>query len=564
MPFNLLVVALAGLLLVAASAILAWRERRKRLARIRLVWGESRDRVHKMHAIADYYRSRIDPARTGDFLDDRTWDDLNLDAVFQRLDRTESTLGQQVLYHRLRSVPVAANLDAFEALVTRMGEDLEGRERAQMALARLQNPAGYDLWWLAQPEALESRRWHVIYPVVGAIMVAVLLAAFIWPGALLVLIVGSVVNLTIRAMTAPRVGSVIGPFRQISALIAVAETLSFLTGDDIDPIVGSLRREVPALRRLKAIVRRVSPDPLTIGELAFALMEYLNLIFLLDVNAVYFGAGELRRCGPSLLRVIAAVGDVDAAISIASFRAGTPGWTRPRFVPPGVRASLRDIRHPLIQDAVPNSIELGPPHGVLVTGSNMSGKTTFVRTVGVNAVLAQTINTCLAAAYDAPVLHVRSCIGRSDDLISGKSYYIVEVEAVLAMVQASTGTAPYLFLFDELFRGTNAIERIAAAEAVLTELILDGSRFKPHLVLAATHDGELVDLLSEIYTPHHFGDQLGPGGLIFDHRLRQGATTTRNAIALLRLHGAPPAMVTRALQRAAVLDRQRGNAPATR
>jgi DNA mismatch repair ATPase MutS len=218
----------------------------------------------------------------------------------------------------------------------------------------------------------------------------------------------------------------------------------------------------------------------------------------------------------------------------------------------------------LIQDAVPNSIELGPPHGVLVTGSNMSGKTTFVRTVGVNAVLAQTINTCLAAAYDAPVLHVRSCIGRSDDLISGKSYYIVEVEAVLAMMQASTGTAPHLFLFDELFRGTNAIERIAGAEAVLTELILDGSRFKSHLVLAATHDGELVDLLSEIYMPYHFGDELGPDGLIFDHRLRQGATTTRNAIALLRLHGAPPALVTRALQRAAVLDRQRGNAPAGR
>jgi DNA mismatch repair ATPase MutS len=135
--------------------------------------------------------------------------------------------------------------------------------------------------------------------------------------------------------------------------------------------------------------------------------------------------------------------------------------------------------------------------------------------------------------------------------------------AVLAMVEASAAVAPCLFLFDELFRGTNAVERIAA-EAVLTELILDGSRFKPHLVLAATHDGELVDLLSEIYTPYHFGDELGPDGLIFDHRLRQGATTTRNAIALLRLHGAPPAMVTRALQRAAVLDRQRGHAPAVR
>jgi hypothetical protein len=516
-----------------------------------------------MDAIADYYRSRIDAARPGDFLDDRTWDDLNLDAVFQALDRAESTLGQQVFYYRLRSAPVAANLDAFEALVERMG-DCETRERAQLSLARLQNPAGYDLWWLARPDALERRSWHVIYPLVSAIMVATLLAAFIWPGALLLLIGGSVVNLTIRFTTARRVGLVIGPFRQISALITVAETLSFLTGDDIDPLVGSLRSDAPTLGRLKAIVRRVSPDPMTVGELAFALMEYLNVIFLLDVNAVYFGAAELRRCGPSLLRVIEAVGEVDAAVSVASFRAGTGGWTRPRFVPPGARAFLQDIRHPLIPDAVPNSIELGPPHGVLVTGSNMSGKTTFVRTVGVSAVLAQTINTCLASVYEAPVLCVRSCIGRSDDLISGKSYYLVEVETVLAMVHASTGTTPHLFLFDELFRGTNTVERISGAEAVLTELVLGHGRFKPHLVLAATHDGELVELLSEIYVPYHFGDELGAGGLIFDHRLRPGATTTRNAIALLRLHGAPSAMVTRALQRAAVLDRLRGTAPAGR
>jgi hypothetical protein len=554
-------ILLAAVTLLAVSAVVSSRNRRTRLARIGLDWGEPRDRVRKIDAIADYYRSRTDSARAADFLDDRTWDDLNLDAVFQRLDRAESTLGQQVLYYRLRSAPVAANLHAFEALVTRMSTDVEARERARIALTRLQNPAGYDLWWLAQPDTLERRPWHVIYPLVTAVMVAALLAAFFVPGALLILIVGSVVNLTIRTMTARRIGPVLGPFRQISALIAVAEGLRFLAGADTDRVVGALRGDVAALGRLKAIVRRISFDPLSAGELAFDLMEYLNLIFLLDVNAVYFGAGELRRCGPTLLRVIQAVGDVDAAISIASFRAGTVGWTRPRFVQAGDRASLRDIRHPLVHHAVPNSIELGPPHGVLVTGSNMSGKTTFVRTVGVNAVLAQTINTCLATAYEAPVLRVRSCIGRSDDLVSGKSDYIVEVEAVLAMVQASAGTDPHLFLFDELFRGTNTVERIAGAEAVLTELIFNGGTSKPHLVLAATHDRELVDLLSEVYAPYHFGDELGPDGLIFDHRLRPGVTTTRNAIALLRLYGAPAAMVTRALQRAAILDSQRGKAP---
>jgi DNA mismatch repair ATPase MutS len=197
---------------------------------------------------------------------------------------------------------------------------------------------------------------------------------------------------------------------------------------------------------------------------------------------------------------------------------------------------------------------LAPPHGLLVTGSNMSGKSTLLRTVGVNVILAQAINTCLARAYEAPFYQVRSCIGRADDLIAGKSYYLVEVESVLALVTASEQREPHLFLFDELFRGTNAVERVAAAEAVLDALIATG---KPHVVLAATHDGELVDLLRGTYAVCHFGDAVGPDGLIFDYQLAAGPATSRNAITLLELNGAPESLVRRALERAAALDRQR-------
>jgi DNA mismatch repair ATPase MutS len=274
-------------------------------------------------------------------------------------------------------------------------------------------------------------------------------------------------------------------------------------------------------------------------------------LFLVDLTVLYFAGHEIRARGTALLRVIAAVGDVDAAISIASFRAGTPHWTWPRFHPPGSPTVLTDLRHPLLETAVPNSITLGPPYGILVTGSNMSGKTTFVRTLGVTTVLAQTINTCLATAYDGPVFHVRSCIGRADDLLHGKSYYLVEVEAVLALVRASRSAEPHLFLFDELFRGTNAVERIAAAEAVLCDLTAN----QPHIVVAATHDGELVDLLRHSYAPYHFTDSLGSRGLVFEYRLQPGPATTRNAIALLKLHGAPESLVSRALARAAELDR---------
>src|SRR6185503_2714508 len=129
--------------------------------------------------------------------------------------------------------------------------------------------------------------------------------------------------------------------------------------------------------------------------------------------------------------------------------------------------------------------------------------------------------------------------------------YIAEVESLIALVGRSAGSAPHLFLLDELFRGTNAVERIAAGQAVLRELIAGPDRPKPHVALAATHDAELVDLLSDIYTACHFGDAVGADGLAFDHRLQPGRATTRNAIALLRLHGAPEALITRALTCAA-------------
>jgi hypothetical protein len=519
-----------------------------------------------MDAIRASHQSRLSATESSASLDDRTWDDLNLDEVFAALDRTESTLGQHALYHRLRTAPIADHLDAFEALVTRMSADVQIRERAQMALARLQDAHGYDLWWLLHPDAVNTPFWHVIFPVVTAsALVALLMGVFFFH--LLPIVIAVIgVNVVVRSATDHRTSAAAGAFRQLAPLIATAQALAFLSEDDIDPIVGPIRTEVPRLTRLKTIARWVSGDPfmlpldatglsLAASQFTSAVYEYLQIGLLLDGNAIFFGGRQLRALASGLLQTIAAMGDIDAAIGVASFRAGTDSWIRPRFCQPGGPVRLTDIRHPLVVNAVPNSLQLGPLHGVLVTGSNMSGKSTWLRAVGVSAVLAQTIDTCLASDYEAPIFGVRSCIGRADDLLAGKSYYLVEVEALLGLVRASADGTPHLFLLDELFRGTNAVERIAAGEAVLRELIVDGSDF--NIVLAATHDGELVDLLRDRYSAYHFGDAIGPNGLTFDYHLLPGPATTRNAITLLQLQGAPESLVNRALARAAALDHER-------
>jgi hypothetical protein len=566
MPAYLLI---GTVLAVVAAGVLARKlSRRQLLAKIRAGWGKPASRPQNLSALAKAHGSRIAACAESSFLDDRTWKDLDMDDVLAAVDRTESTLGRQALYHRLRSAPVAEHLDAFEALVTCMSTDAPARERAQLALARLQDPDGYDLWRLARAGTVEHHAWYAVFPLLTAATIAVAAASLHWHALLPWLIALLVIDVGVRLVTAQTVNALGSAFWHIAPVVATGEKLAHLRGEDIAPIVGSLPADAARLRRLKAIARWLSGDPfmLSYGSgllgmvvTAFAQFayEYLNLILLLDLNGMHFGARDLRVQIQPLLRLAAAVGDIDAAISVASWREERTDWTRPRFGPPGSTAVLSGVRHPLVREAVPNSIAIEAGRGILITGSNMSGKSTFLRTVGVSAVLAQTIHTCLATAYEAPVFHVQSCIGRADDLIAGKSYYMVEVEAVLARVQASTRATPHLFLFDELFRGTNAVERIAAAEAVLRELTGDPGKPKPHAVLAATHDAELVDLLADVCCTYHFADTIGPEGLVFEYRLEPGPATTRNAIALLELQGAPASVVRRALTRAEALDQLR-------
>jgi hypothetical protein len=562
MLLNVVWFGLAGIItLMIASGVMRKRRHAALVASLREDWGRWRERDRDLPAIAGYHRALVTNGMAEGALDDRTWDDLNMDAVFTFLDRTQSVIGQQLLYHRLRASPMVQSLDVFEALVTRMSAEAATREHAQAALAKLRDTGGYDLWFIAQPGAVTAEPWFVIFPMMAAAMVLAVAAIPFAPPAALMLAVGAVAGIVLRSTIAKHVRMAVGAFRQIGPLLAAAEALKSVADPASAPLVTSLQEDVAKLAPLKRIASWVGRDAAaaTAGNLAALLIEYLNLLFFLDANALFFGARELRRRGPELLRVLAAVGDIDAAVSVASYRSSTSGWTRPSFQQAGSHAVMTGLRHPLVPDAIPNSITLGPPNGVIITGSNMSGKTTFLRTVGVNAMLAQTINTCTADTYEAPAFVVRSCIGRADDPASGKSYYLVEVEAVLGLVRAASSVAPHLFLFDELFRGTNAVERIAAGEAVLVSLVsprADGSA-SPHIVLAATHDQELVDLLDGLYAPFHFTDTIDDAGLSFDYQLQPGASTTRNAIALLRLRGAPAELVARALERATELDHAR-------
>ncbi len=164
----------------------------------------------------------------------------------------------------------------------------------------------------------------------------------------------------------------------------------------------------------------------------------------------------------------------------------------------------------------------------------MSGKSTFLRTLGVNAVLAQTLLTCAAVHYEGSFLLVRSSMCVADNLAAGKSLYLAEAERMLVLIRAAEGEHSVLCLVDELLAGTNSSDRAAASAAILGYLASHRS-----LVVASTHDADLAESLSASLAPLHFES----GSAADSHRVRPGVTRERNAVAILRSLGFPPQVV---------------------
>jgi DNA mismatch repair ATPase MutS len=179
----------------------------------------------------------------------------------------------------------------------------------------------------------------------------------------------------------------------------------------------------------------------------------------------------------------------------------------------------------------------------------MSGKTTFIRTIGINSISALTINTCFADRFNLPRLKIFSAIRISDDLMNNKSYYFEEVLTIKNMLDESLKDNSNLFLLDEIFKGTNTIERISAGTAVLTALNRGNN-----LVFVSTHDIELTDMLNKEFDLYHFSELVDNKTVDFDFKLKEGKLKNRNAIKILKINGYPDSIISEAIEISRHLD----------
>jgi MutS domain V len=532
---------LAGL---AAILYLVWIRKRKAklLSELRSNWGFPRPSSPETNFKRIGLYDRLKPDQSSRGLDDKTWSDLDLDLVFEYIDRTTSRVGQQFLFHLLRRPRFKEEpLLKFERLINRFN-DAGLRERLQVELLRLSHKDALFLPYLFFEELPQFRRYRFLFLTLSISAFASLVGAFFSTSFRFIAVLFAMINIGVSLYCRSRLETFIQPLRLLNVLINTCRRIGLRFADsEISDHLKKLQTEVQKLSGLQRKTALLGMNR-EYDEVSSLIYEYLSMFFLLEVNCFAFAVEDLRSNRKSVTAIYEELGYLDAAISIASVRSYDTRFTKPVLLEPMKACRFKQIFHPLLESPVPNDLTLNQ-RSILLTGSNMSGKSTFIRTVGVNAILAQTIHTCFAQEYQAPFLEVKASMGSNDSLMESKSHYLSEVESIRLLVVSAKAGRQCLFLIDELFRGTNTIERVASAKAIL-EYLNSGD----NIVMAATHDIELSELLDHQYKSHHFREIIQNQQMVFDYKIQEGTSSTRNAIAILEMFGYPKPVVARALE----------------
>lgn len=486
--------------------------------------------------------------KQGFYIDDITWNDLNMDEVFKKMNHTQSSAGEEMLYHMLRSPSYdVKEMERREELTEYFSTHEDERVACQVLFAKLGNTGKYSIYdYLDYLDELgeRSNRHHYMAFLLILLSIAIIFGNL--PIGLVILVFVFIINILTYFKEKNEIDPYIISFAYIFRLLDMAGELE---KQKIEILAGENEKLRTAAGRFGNF-RRGSFLLMSSGRMSASsnilevFLDYLRMIFHLDLIQFNRMLREVRNHTKEIDLMLTITGEIDAVIAIGAFRKGSPGYCVPRFSDkPAVRAE--NLYHPLIEAPVKNSIY--EDRSVLITGSNASGKSTFLKTVAVNAILAQTIHTCMADSYETGIFRICSSMALRDDIQSGASYYMVEIKSLKRILDAQKeeGT-PVLCFVDEVLRGTNTVERIAASTEILKSLCT-----KNCLCFAATHDIELTYLLEKDFANYHFEEEIEENDIFFSYKLMEGRSSTRNAIKLLSIMGYDDIIVEKAGKRAA-------------
>lgn len=475
-------------------------------------------------------------------------DDLDLfgrGGLYQRLCTCRTSVGEATLAAWLLHPAEPGTVVARQGAVLEVGANLPLREDFAITGAAIDERLDRDAlarWATGEPAGPPAWVAPVAF-VLGIANLATLVGA-IWfdlpPIAFLASALASgVVAATGRRATEAVVASVDRAARQLD-LVAV--------------LVERLERERPGSPHLRQLVGRVTLHGSRLTASA-KIARLDRLVSLLDSrrNQLFMPVAALllwttqcagaierwrRRAGGEVVGWVDAVAEVEALAALATFAFERPDCVMPEIVAGPARFEAEGLAHPLLprDGAVANDVALGAACQLyVVSGSNMSGKSTLLRAVGVNAVLAQAGAPVRALRLRMSPLAVGASFRATDSLLDGQSRFYAEIARLRQVVDLLERPEPLLFLLDELLSGTNSHDRAIGASAVVRHLVARGA-----IGLVTTHDlalAAIADGLGPRAANVHFEDHLEEGQLRFDYRLKPGVVTRSNALELMRSVG---------------------------
>ncbi len=504
-------------------------------------YGKPKKDYFDFSKIAYYFDHAAKPSESH-VISDKTCVDLDFDEVFMFTDRTVSKVGQQCLYATMRTLDLTGQRSRrLDHVAGVLEADPVLRKAVGVQLSRLSDKNAYYLPALFLAPHLQPPGWFWavrILPFVSLLLIGLLP---FFPPVLLLLLPVLIVNYGIHYWNKKNLFQYVSSIPQL--LILKQVTRELLKQEKLGPPPDGIAQAVATLDKVSYSVSFLQMEArlqTEIGQLVEVVTELIKALFLLEPLLLFYALGQLEAKRADMAYVFEYVGSIDIALSICALRQGLAYYCKPTLRGAQKQFAATDLYHPLIVNPVANSIAV-VGKSVLLTGSNMSGKTTFIRTVGINAILGQTLHTCLARECILPPMRVLSAVRIADDLLSDKSYYFEEVLTIRNMIKESHAPAQALFLLDELFKGTNTIERIAAGKAVLSHLNRGN-----HLVFVSTHDIELTEYLAAEFDLYHFTETVENDSIAFDYKLRAGNLKTRNAIRILELNAYPAEVIREA------------------
>ena len=487
-------------------------------------------------------------------IDDITWNDLEMDQIYQRINQCMCAAGEEYLYYLLRTpAGRSADLAYTEKQLSFASEEADSRLKLQKLLHGISTPGKYSLYqYLDLLDALpeQSALIHIVLDVLLILSFIVMITAggFGVLFFIAMLAVNVVTYFRQKAAVEPYLVSFSYLLRMVRAAGPVSEVPVQAFSDELSRL-SQLHRSFGGFTRGAWLLVRSgegSGNPLDI------LLDYVRIVFHLDLIKYARMLREVKNRGRDFDEMVTILGRLDAAISIASFRSSLKnGFCIPETAEYAegkapMRFEADGLYHPLIPEPVKNSIRAD--RCVLLTGSNASGKSTFLKASALAVLLGETIGTVCAGSCRFTFFRVCSSMALRDNLQGSESYFIVEIKSLKRILDASgeENAAPVLAFVDEVLRGTNTVERISAGAGVLRGFSENGI-----LCFAATHDLELTELLADCYDNYHFREEVRGEDIFFPYLLMPGKATTRYAILLLKTIGYDDGIVNRAAERAA-------------